>query len=675
MTGRKTGIRRIVATGFDYIAIRPLRICWAVVFLALISASCCYSADVVFIRSTGGSSAQQEQVELATSFYGLNLKVIVASPANDHVALNEAIEREQTVGVVVAANALGDVNENALLQALRRRRKGSVPVLILGVAADVDPILLKTWSGGTAFGCRRFESPLPSQYVFGRVDGLTWQLANLESPLSIKDGYYLLLGENSAVQPIASVRHDHEVSPVFIETTVQQQKIFIASAVSPGERLTDGEGVVDVFLRNAPAMVFIRYCAGERGWHAVHHYANFTIDDPWLRQPYGYVDYQGLLEEMERHDFHTTIAFIPWNYDRSQPGVVSLFRNHPERFSIAIHGDNHDHKEFTDYRSKPLAVQIADLKQSVARMERFRTLTGIPYDKVMIFPHSIAPEKTLEALKTYNYLATVNSANVPQDAVRPSVPSFALRPVTLSFAGFPSISRYSVAAPIPKDLIAINDFLDNPLFFYDHSNFFASGIAAFDGVADEVNKLEPETEWRSLGEIVRHLYVVKQRDDSNYDVLAFSSNICLGNVSGRDSIFYVRKQEFGGQAISSVLVDGRSYPYRLQDDYVNFTIPVPMGKTYCVAIQYENDLELASISISKNSLVDYFLRMASDFRDIYLSQYAVGRAIERFYNEHDLRPAQVLGCLLAFVALCTCAGYRLRVSVRRRRSASRPSSV
>lgn len=656
----------MVSTRFDKIAICSLRVTWNVVLLALTSAACCYSAEVVFIRSPGGSPAEQEQLEIATNFYGLNLKVITAGSAKDDLALTRAVEREETVGVAIAANALAIVNQNRLLKALQHRRGSSAPLMILGMVPDVDPSLLRTWSGGTALGCRRVESSDGSQYMFGRVDELARHLATLEVPLPNKDVSYLVLGENSAAQRITSVRHDHQVSPVFIETTVRQLKVFVACAISSEERWTDEKGVVNAFLPVAPAMMFIKYCAGERGWHAPHHYANFTIDDPWLRQPYGYVDYGRLLEEMERHNFHTTIAFIPWNYDRSEPGIVSLFRNHPERFSIAIHGDNHDHKEFTDYRSKPLAVQNAALKQSLARMERFQTLTGIPYDKVMIFPHSIAPEKTVAALKTYNYLATVNSTNAPQDAVKPSALSFALRPVTLSFAGFPSISRYSVAAPIPKYLIAINQFLGNPLLFYGHSDFFARGIDAFDGVADEVNKLEPGTQWRSLGDIVRYLYVLRLRDDSNYDVLAFSSSICLNNSSGRDSIFYVRKQEIGGQAINSVLVDGQHSHYGLQDGYLYVRISVPRGNTRCVAIQYENDLELASIATTNDSLVVYLLRMASDFRDIYLSKSVAGLAVIRFYYELQQKSAQVLGCALVFILVCIYANHRWRVFVRRR---------
>jgi hypothetical protein len=644
----------------------PPHVTLVILFIIMISASSCYSADIVFFRSPQGSPAEQEQLEVASTFYGVNLKVIAASPANDDRAFIRLIDREETVGVAIAANALTVANKNALLRGLLNRRS-SIPVLILGVTPDVNPSVLRNWSGGAASGSKLLGSPLHPQYEFGRIDGFTLQLSDLEVPLQAKDLPYLVLDEHSAAERIASVKDGDQISPVFIESTVQQQKVFVAAAMPSDESLNGGETVVNVFLRTAPAMMFIRYCAGERGWHELHRYANLTIDDPWLRQPYGYVDYQSLLLEMERHRFHTTIAFIPWNYDRSEPEVVSLFRNHPDRFSVSIHGDNHDHNEFTDYRVKSLAVQIADIKQSLARMEKFRKLTRIDYDKVMIFPHNISPERTLEALKNYNYLATVNSTNVPQGDRAPSSPLFDLRPVTLLFAGFPSVIRYSIAVPITRAFLAINEYLDNPLFFYGHSDDFAKGIDAFDYVADEVNKLEPDTEWRSLGEIAKHLYLVKLREDSNYDVAAFSNSICLDNVGRRDATFYVRKQESGPSTISSLVVDGQPYPYRIENGFINASVPVPAGGTRCVVIQYENDLQLASISISRHSPIVYLLRMASDFRDIYLSKSTAGLTFVRFYYEHELSPAQLIESALILVTICMFAGYGLREFVRTKR--------
>jgi len=642
------------------IALGPPRVWWVLSFLLLLSPPC-YSADVVFIRSPRDSPSAQEQLEVATSFYGVNLKIVTATSPNDDLAVRLAVSREETVGVVIAPGALVTADERAVVSALRRRRGGNAPLLILGVSSDLHPSLFRTWSGGIASGCGHLEGSRGLQYLFGRVEGLTSQLADVEIPLSNKDVSYILMAETLSPRHIASIRSDNQVLPTFIEAQIDQQEIFVACSISPDERISDEESLVAGFLRDAPAIMFVKHCAGERGWHAPHHYANFTIDDPWLRQPYGYVDYRRLLEEMERHSFHTTIAFIPWNYDRSQPEVVSLFRNNPQRFSIAVHGNNHNHKEFGGYQNKSLASQVGDLKQALGRMEKFRTLTGIRYDKVMIFPHSIAPEETLEALKTYNYLGTVNSSNVPEEDVKTSTRSTALRPVTLSFAGFPSIIRYSVAAPIPKGFIAISQFLDNPLLFYGHADFFAKSIDAFDNIADEVNELNPDTQWRSLGEIMQHLYVEKLRDDSNYDVAAFSNNFCVENGSMRNSTFYARKLETGGQAIASVTVDGKVFPYKLREGFVDLAIPVARGNARCVAIQFANDLQLDSIDISHDSFVVYALRMASDFRDIYLSRSSIGLAVIRFYNEHQLTPAHLFTFLLLFIAVSIYTAWRLRV--------------
>jgi hypothetical protein len=637
-------------------------------FLLLMSTLNCYAADLVVIRSGGKSPSEQKELELAAQFYGLELNIIMIDAVGADSTLKIVRQRE-TLAVALEANDLHAVNRLALLRALHRANKGNVPLLIFGITPETNSAILKSWSGGVVVGTKRLESSHRLDYVVGMVSGLTQQLSGLEIPFPGEKTFYFSLNRKSEVQEILLARNDKELAPSFIEVDLLQQKIFLLSKTHVSDAsLTEWRmnNVMDAFAELAPVMLFVKYCAGEHGWHTLHHYANLTIDDPWLREPYGNLNYSSLLKEMERHDFHTTIAFIPWNYDRSQAEVVSLFRNHPDRFSIAVHGNNHDHKEFTEYRSKSLAVQVGDTKQALSRMDRFHALTGIPYDKVMIFPHSIAPEQTLGALKTYNYLATINSSNVPQNAIVPTSLSEILRPVTLTFEGFPSISRYSTELPVPEAYVAINQFLGNPLFFYDHSDFFSKSIGAFDQVADEVNRLEPTTKWRNLGEIVKHLYVVKLRDDSNYDVLAFSSDICLENTVGRNSTFYVQKLEIGGQTIASVTVDGRIHPYLLHDGKVNLSVTIPLDGMSCVSIQYVNDLQSGSTNPTHDSFVVYLLRMGSDFRDIYLAKSVVGLAIIRFYNKHQLMPAKVLGTLLLLLLAMIYAGFRLWASVRGR---------
>lgn len=615
-------------------------------------------------------------MERAATFYGLNLSVVTPVSGSDAVAISKTIDRSATKAVAIAASALALVDEKLILQHLRRRSGGSVPLLILGVTPETDVTLLTAWSGGAVTGCRRLEGARPPRYIVSRLEGFTRQLTDLELPFPGSDPAYFVLSKGERAQLIAKVQNDREDYPVFIELASQEVKVFLSCAVrSTGDARAESnaERLVNEFPEIAPAMMFVKYCAGDAGWHAVDDYANLTIDDPWLREPYGYLNYRGLLGEMEKHDFHTTIAFIPWNYDRSEPQVVSLVRAHPDRFSICIHGNDHDHKEFTDYPSKPLAVQVAALRQALARMDRFKRLTGIPYDRVMVFPHSIAPERTLKALKTYNYLATINSSDVPMDGPDPTLLPLALRPVSVAFARFPSVTRYSVEEPLPRGFIQINQFLDNPLFFYCHHDFFANGIGAFNGMADAVDRSDPDTRWRGVGEIARHLYLVKRRDDRNrYDVLAFSSDLCLTNSSQVDSLFYVTKRETGGPAIAYVSVDGQSCPYRLHDGDLDVTVPVPAGKTRSVAIQYENDLDLAKVDVSRRSARVYLLRMASDVRDITLTRFGGGRALVRFYSRHKSARAQTLMFACVLIVCCACAIWLLWGLIR---VASRPKRV
>jgi hypothetical protein len=217
----------------------------------------------------------------------------------------------------------------------------------------------------------------------------------------------------------------------------------------------------------------------------------------------------------------------------------------------------------------------------------------------------------------------------------------------------------------------MNEFLDDPLFFYCHEDLFANGMNAFNVVADQVNQLEPDTRWRSLGEIVRHLYLVKLRDDRGYDVLPFSSNFTLENTAGADSLFHVSKEETAHPAITSISVDGRSCPYQLHAGRLEFNVLVPAGQARSVVIDYKNDLALGSVDTSKNSVRVYLLRMASDFRDITLSRLGPGRALIVFYNEHETTPLQVLAGGSGLIVLFACAGWFLSKMISRSRQLKR----
>ncbi len=645
----------------------------AILFAVPLSSFC---ADVIFIRSAEGSPQEQKTLEVSTSFYGLNLRIVTAgSASDDDLALRRTVQRPETVAVTIAANALPLVKREELLGSLANKPGGRTPLLILGITPETDPTLLQTWSGGTVLGCkRRAESRSHLRFAIGQVAGFTGQLTGIEMPAPSTENFYLVLAGRSKGLVVAKVRDDQQAVPVFIEATLQQPTVFLDSTNpggGPSAAQPNENSMVGAFAEIAPTMMFIKYCGGEQAWHALHHYANLTIDDPSLEQPYGWLDYEGLLKKMELHNFHSTIAFIPWNYDRNELRVVSLIHNHPGRFSLAIHGDNHDHKEFTDYQSKSLDSQTFALRQALARMDRLQVTTGIPVDKVMVFPHSIAPEKTLLALKNYGYLATVNSTNVPMGSDRPPGPLFALRPITTLFGGLPSMVRYSVAVPIPDYFLSINEFLDNPLLFYCHHELFAGGMNAFDRVADQVNRIQPDTRWRGLGDIVKHCFLVKKRDPAAHDVLAFANTIELENNSPQYSTFYVKKMENDPAAVRSITVDRQACPFALRDGYLEFKVPIPAGQVRSVAVQYTIPISSSVVSVEHDSIRVYLLRRASDLRDNILYRSALGRAIIHSYYDDsgEPRPWHLIRSAFVVIAILFCIWVGGSIFIRRRYSA------
>ena len=413
----------------------------------------------------------------------------------------------------------------------------------------------------------------------------------------------------------------------------------------------------------------------EREWHMPGVYANLTIDDPWLTEPYGFMSYRDLLGSMERSNYHTTIAFIPWNYDRSEETVATLVRDNPARFSISVHGNNHDHQEFYRYETgpsdswpaKPIGVQEKNIVQALARMERFKELTGIEYDKVLIFPHSIAPAKTLGLLKKYGFLSTVNAGNVPLGTEPPTEsPKRYFEP--LLFENFVSLDRWG--ASLSEDKIIDALAAGRPLLFHEHHAYFESSIDAFSSVAESVNALEPSVQWKSLGYISRHLYLLRLRPDGDYDVRAFSGKTELENKHSKSIIYHVEKTENFIPPVLDVQVDGEPITFEQTDDVIRFAVEVPAGASSIASVVYETAVDLSAVDISRKGLRINTLRRLSDFRDLQLANSAVGKGATALYYglglyRFGLLGLGLIGAILLFTM--TLSALAVRRTVRKKR--------
>ena len=470
--------------------------------------------------------------------------------------------------------------------------------------------------------------------------------------------------------------------PTYVQWKAAGGPVFFAafSREVPKEDCVFGPDVESGLPGAAPILTFLRFAGGPYCWQRRTDYANLTIDDPWLTEPFGCLSYAGLLAEMQKARFHTTIAFIPWYYDRSEDDVVALFRDHPEHYSLCLHGNNHDRWEFYRYRTipgdpnpaKPLPVQEAGIRQGLARMERLRQLTGLDYDRVMVFPHFIAPLQTLTALKKHNFLMTVNARNLPLDLPPREDRLSPLLCVTLRYANFASVRRHLPASQ-SRAGIALELFLDNPVIFYEHQGFFRGGMDAFNATAGAVNTIQPDTKWAPLGEIARYLYLQRERPDGDCDVKAFSTSIELANDLERERTYHIEKAEDLDVPIEQVLVDGIPSTYALSDGCLRLAVAVEPRRNCRVDIRYADDFLPANVDISKSDPRVNRLRALADFRDCTLATSPVTAAFVRVYYGSGLyrlglKRAAVVCCVIAITAVV--GGWLVLIRPTRRRISS-----
>ena len=375
-------------------------------------------------------------------------------------------------------------------------------------------------------------------------------------------------------------------------------------------------------------MLFLKFAGGDRCWHSDGNYANFQIDDPWLIEPYGFLNYLGLLNEMEKENFHTTIAFIPWNYDRSRKEVIDIIRNFPHRYSLAIHGSDHDHREF--YPDDDENKQEWKIKQSLSRMEEFRKRTNLPFDRIMVFPHGLAPKKTRRLIQKYNFLATVN-AIPPPPLSDDFISSLNGAWPTLNVGKtLPHLWRYPPYGRRPSE-IAMDLFIGSPVLFYTHHDFFKTGIGAFNQAALQTNRIQPGIQWVSLGHIVEHLFLQRRKEEGDWEIRAFSNRFVLKNPEQVISTFSIRKMESSSFRIGRVTADGKDIGYAVDAGEVIIELKIPPGESRCVQIEYDSEGNWQEVDPARSSWRVDILRYLSDVRDLWLPRIPFGSEIVKYY--------------------------------------------
>lgn len=589
----------------------------------LLSSASASAARVLFFPAEHGNPDIRKRLELACRFYGIDL--LNGATAED---------ADTPTATVIEAAALANLYRADI------PTDESRGLLIAGINSRISPDVLSRWTGEVIVPVSSViqNKADASVLVSEERQDFSAELAGQRLAVDIAEGFQLPADIGT---PLLSYENRNALFSV-------SGNICLLADLAVDDPPDTFIWFYDrgFFAEIAPYMMFLRNAFGEYGWHAAGDFANLTIDDPWLRESYGNLRFDELLEEMDRADFHTTIAYIPWNYDRpSSTNVIQLFRNNPDRFSLCVHGNNHDHREFYSYEPKPDAAwparpfpeQEADIRQGLARIEAFEDFSGLPVDRVMVFPHDIAPDRTLELLKKYNFKATSNVGKVPLDSPVPEDPLFWLRRVTDRYGGgLAALDRTEPANRTTAD-IAVDLFLDNPVLFVEHLRFFSDSRAAFNSFARQVNRLQSDIEWVGLGTLTDHLYLLRKEEDGIWGVRSFSPDIILNNPDDEPRRYRILKKDDGGIPIRQVSVDDRYVDFfRCSDNRIEIEITIPPQEERRVRIVYENDFVAADEDLAKRDLQVNMLRFLSGVRDQYLTAGPLGAAVDRFYYDTNL---------------------------------------
>ncbi len=598
-----------------------------------------------------------QQLDLACRFYGLALKVVpLDREGNLPPSFPEADEPPPLLVVLLAASfeQATPAQRSAQLDAANGQR---TPLAVIGITPDCRRETLASLAAGVVIDASP-AAPTSTLWVSApEATSPGFELRGLPFGLGPEAACcQFSFQPNDSIQVLATIGPDQEASgPAMLRITGEPHRRYLLARVSSPtdtprqlHRATFGEIL--------PSLLLLREVGGDRCWHPASAVANLTIDDPRLTEPYGCLSFPGLLEQMRRERFHTTIGFVPWNFDRNDHDVVALFKTNPAHYSIAIHGNNHDRYEFFRYESrpgdqqhaKPLEAQIFNLRQGLARMEAFHRCTGLNYDRVMVFPHGICPSATIGALKRQGFWATSNYSNVPLDEKPPADPAMALRGVNTEWAGFPAMRR-KYPHNYSDEAIAIDLFLGNPVLFMAHQDLFFDGIAAFNAHARRVNERQPAVRWLSLGEISRRLHLLRWRNAGNCEVHLLSRHAIIENPRSTPVNFHFFRDEPDPALIERVTVDGTTLPITSGNGRVYFATSLPPQASGLVEIHYRPPDEATPVAIARRGFRNHALRIIADFRDLTFSRSRFGRLLtKKYYQQGKRRPT--LGGLVAKLA-------------------------
>ena len=374
------------------------------------------------------------------------------------------------------------------------------------------------------------------------------------------------------------------------------------------------------FVSATPLVLYINWAFPKSCWRAPEAPACLIIDDPLLKPRYGFLKFQRLLDLMRQRNFSTSIAFIPWNWRRNNSKVVQLFKENPERLSLSIHGCDHTGGEFGSLNVGRLAWKS---RESLRRMWRHQSRTGLPHDAVMVFPQGVFSSRAMEVLKRTRFLGVVNSEILCTDSDGHTIKIEDYWKVgVLNYSEFPIFTRRYASAGIEN--FAFDILLGKPCLVVAHHNDCHDDCRHIADFMDRLNQLNAPLRWVNLGEALRRSFRQRQVSPGMMEIEMYGSEVRVENPFLLRTIFHFRKRESRVEHIDTVETSGNPIQWVATADKqcLSFSVELNPGESRIVKVGYK---EFESVDSFKGEDLRYKLkamvrRYLSEVRDNFVSR-------------------------------------------------------
>jgi len=416
---------------------------------------------------------------------------------------------------------------------------------------------------------------------------------------------------------IAIITSDRDAA--FVKSEFEGVPVFLCAS----GRLVDIEselagGVFDIrdhVLEALPVVLYIRWAFSKTSWSAPEQNACLVIDDPLLKRQYGFVDYRELLSVMERYKFSTNIAFIPWNWGRTDPGVAKLFRENPEHYSISVHGCAHTRAEFA---SDDLPQLYGKTEEALRQMRQHEVTTGIVHDRVMVFPQGMFSAAATSILKQSEFIAAVATNTISADAnPRPITIADVWSTALMAHSGFPMFTRRYPSSGLEN--FAFDSLLGKPIIIVTHHDFCRDQYVHLIDLVERLNALGAPLRWRSLAELVRRSWRQRAFSTDVMQIEMFGKELLFENSTNLTRQVLMQRRESDPEAIAEVLVGDHAISWTHNNNHIQFELEVKSGEAVMVRLRYHKLEDMQKATKNLNDRARAMLRRyLCELRDNYV---------------------------------------------------------